>query len=270
VKYLIAALLLFASGATFAQTPSPLAEWQYSAGRVLEPYFVDRPARWARMIGLVAEVLPKYEGAGQFRVQPGLIADVRFKDVAFLSTSEGLGVNLLRDKGTRAGVAIAFDLGRPEDRDPALTGMGDVRPSAQVKLFGEKVFFPAVLRVAVRQALNQRGGAVGDVSLYTPLGGSEKFFVMAGPSVSFADADHMQTFFGVTPDQALTSGYAPYAPGAGLSDARFGFTATWLISKRWLFDTTGAAQWLLGDAAGSPLIHDSRQYVMAMTVGYQW
>lgn len=270
-RLVVATLLLLASGAALAQTPSPLADWQYSAGRVLEPYFQDRPARWAKMVGVVGEVLPRYEGAGRYRVQPGLIVDVRFKDVAFLSTSEGLGVNLFHDKGYRAGAAVAFDLGRPEDRDPVLTGMGDIRPSAQFKLFGEAVvYFPVVLRVAARQGINRRGGAVGDVSLYMPVSGSEKFFVMAGPSVSFADSRHMQTYFGVSPEQSLTSGHPAYEPGAGLEDARFGFTATWIISKRWIFDTTGAAQWLLGDAAHSPLVQDQRQYVLAMTFGYLW
>jgi outer membrane scaffolding protein for murein synthesis (MipA/OmpV family) len=253
-----------------AQTPSPLAEWQYSAGRVLEPYFVDTPPRWERMAGAVVEAQPDYEGAHRFRLQPGLVAEVRYKDLAFASTAEGIGVNLLRHKGRRAGVAITYDIGRDADQDDALSGMGDLKPAAEGKLFAEVVFFPVVLRADARKSFGGGGGWTGDLSAYLPVAGNAKYFVMVGPSVTLADSTSMRRSFGVDAGQSVRSGHAEYVPGGGLRDTRFGADASWFFGKRWMIDATGAAQWLLGDASESPLVERTQQYVLALSLTYRW
>src|ERR687889_965544 len=97
----LAGLLGWAAAAG-AQTPSPLNEWQYSAGvqleRMLDP---DLPA-WRSYAGAWASVQPLYEGARPYRFVAFPVADVRYRDLVFLSTSEGIGVNLVRGANWRA------------------------------------------------------------------------------------------------------------------------------------------------------------------------
>jgi len=253
-----------------AQTPSPLAEWQYSAGRALEPYFVPQIPEWQGMAGLAAETAPRYEGARRYEAAGGPVAELRYRDVAFISSVEGLGVNLLHGKGYRAGVALTYDLGRDEDTDAALAGLGDIDRAPEAKAFGEYVLYPLVLRADARRAFGGHGGWTADLGAYAPVVGSERFFVMLGPSVTWVDATNMRNSFGVSAAQAARSGYAPYAPSAGVRDASLGTTAVWLFSDSWMLNFSGAAEWLLGDAAGSPLARAHRQYVASVLLACRW
>lgn len=268
---LFALLALGASAQALAQMPTPLAEWQLAGGRILEPYFVSELPTWEGMAGLPIETVPRYEGAKGTHLIGGPIAEIRYRDVAFASITEGLGVNVVHGKGYRAGVALTYDFGRDEDVDAALNGIGDINPAPELKAFAEYVVaFPAVLRTDLRRAFGGHGGWTADLGGYMPLAGSERFFILAGPSLTWIGADNARRSFGVDATQAARSGYAAYAPGGGLSAVRFGTTATWFFGDSWFADASGAEEWLERAAARSPIIRDRRQEVLSLMLGYQW
>ncbi|MFZ8528467.1 hypothetical protein ACO1NJ_14185, partial [Staphylococcus aureus] len=61
-------LLACASRAAFAQTPSPLQEWQYSGGVILARLFEPNLPKWRTILGVASEVQPVYDGARAYRV----------------------------------------------------------------------------------------------------------------------------------------------------------------------------------------------------------
>lgn len=256
----LAACTFFWQTPATAQTPSPLAEWQYAAGIALIPLFVDEPPKWQVELGLGSSMTPRYEGSDQYDPQLGPVISVRYRDIAFFSLGEGLGVNLFSGKGYRAGAALAYDVGRREIKYPPLRGMGNINPAPELKLFAEYVIFPVVLRSNVRRAVGGHDGWIGDVSAYMPVAGSKKFFVFVGPSATFADAQHTQSYFGVTPQQAARSGYPVYTAQGGLKSAKFGVSATWFFTEDWFVQALGAGERLYGDAADSPIIQTRRQF----------
>ena len=68
---------------------------------------------------------PIYEGARDYRTNGGPVINIRYRDVAFFSTGEGLGYNILRGDHYNFGVGLAYDLGRKASEDlPNLHGMG--------------------------------------------------------------------------------------------------------------------------------------------------
>ena len=74
-----------------------------------------------------------------------------------------------------------------------------------------------------------------------------------GAGVSLANAEYMQSFFGVTAAPATASGYRVYAPEGGTRNARVNLALTYMASPR--VNTAGmTANTLLGDAADSPLV----------------
>src|ERR1019366_6742336 len=94
-----------------AQTPSPLQEWQYSGGTIL---------------GLASELQPAYDGSRAYRVEGGPVINAYYRDVAFISTGDGIGYNFLRGDHFQVGVSMTYDLGRKVTQDYAnLHGMGD-------------------------------------------------------------------------------------------------------------------------------------------------
>src|SRR5260370_9623816 len=76
-----------------AQTPSPLANWQYSAGEVLVPLGGPVPERRI-ILGGGAEMQPIYEGSQPYVALPSVVFDVRYKAIAFLSDGEGVCFHL--------------------------------------------------------------------------------------------------------------------------------------------------------------------------------
>ena len=74
-----------------------------------------------------------------------------------------------------------------------------------------------------------------------------------GVGASWADKQHMQTYFGIAPDVALRTGRAAFQPGPGLKDLNAGMSLRMPLGGRWtLISGVGLSQ-LQGDAAASPL-----------------
>jgi outer membrane scaffolding protein for murein synthesis (MipA/OmpV family) len=268
-------LLAFAPCAALAQTPSPLQEWQYSSGIILERLYEPEIPEWRRVLGAGAEIKPLYDGAERYRVLAGPVIDIRYRDIAFVSVGEGVGVNILRGENYLAGVEVGYDLGRRVSQDYThLHGLGDISRAADFKVFGSYVVskqLPLVLRADAGRFVGGTHGWRGDFGAYLPLpGSSAKFIIFAGPSISVADHRYLQREFGVTSAQASSSGYPPYEVRAGCNAAGFGFTSIYYISNRWLLTTDAALSWLLGSAHDSPVTQRTVQRVFALSLQYKW
>jgi outer membrane scaffolding protein for murein synthesis (MipA/OmpV family) len=255
---------------TLAQTPSPIAEWQYSAGVPLRPMFEDQMPTWEVEVGGAGNFAPLYPGAGKYRFEPGPDIDVRYKNQAFFSTGEGLGLNLFQDKTYRIGAALGVDLGRSADSATRLHGTGDIGYAPVPKLFAEYVIFPVVLRADVRRALGGVDGWMGDVSAYLPVCCNDKFFVFVGPTVSLADDTVNRHEFGISATQHVRSGLPRYDATGGLQSAGLGASMTWLVTDHWMLEGGLSGQRFLDSAAHSPLVQARFQYDASLSIGYMF
>jgi hypothetical protein len=135
---------------------------------MLEQVFEPNIPEWRFVLGAAVVSEPLYDGARPYRVEPGPVIDIRYRDIAFASVGEGLGVNILRGENYRAGVAIGYDLGRPVSEAPNhLYGLGDISAAPFIKLFAGYVIskeVPIDLRVDVRRIVGGAGGLLGDAA----------------------------------------------------------------------------------------------------------
>ena len=278
-KFAAAALLIVLSCLPHhasAQTPSPLQEWQYSGGIILARLFQPDLPTFRTVLGAAADVAPLYDGSSNYRTKGGPVINIHYKDIAFLSTGEGLGYNFLRGDHYQFGVAMAYDLGRKERDDLTnLRGMGDIGVAPVAKVYGSAVLskkFPLILRVDARQYIGGAEGTVGDAGVYMPLPGSSKTFVMfAGPSITLATHHYLQTVYGVSPEQSLASGHPVYEiPHAGTATVGVGFSATKFVTSHWLLNIDAAVSQIRGSAAQSPIVENRTQKTLAFSVDYQW
>ena len=259
-----------------AQTPSPLQEWQYSGGIILARLFEPDLPQFRTILGLASELQPAYDGSRAYRVEGGPDINVYYRDVAFVSTGDGIGYNLLRGDHYQVGVSMTYDLGRKVTQDYAnLHGMGDISPAPVGKLFGSWVIsrkLPLILRVDARQFIGGAQGAVGDISIYTPLPGSSRTFVMfAGPSVTLATRHYMQVLYGVTPQQSAASGHPIYEVAHdGTSAAGVGFSATKFFGEHWLLNLDSAINQIRGSPSRSPIVEKTHQHVVVLSINYHW
>jgi outer membrane scaffolding protein for murein synthesis (MipA/OmpV family) len=226
-------------------------------------------------VGIAAEAEPFYAGSRAYKVQGGPVLNFQYRDIAFISTGNGIGYNAVRGDHYQVGVSMGYDLGRSMRNDYTnLRGMGDIGAAPVAKVFGTWVLsknFPLVMRADARQFIGGAEGAVGDVGAYMPLPGSSRSFVLfAGPSITLATQHYLQTVYGVSERQSLASGHPVYDPHAGLSAAGIGVSATKFLTSHWLLNVDGAVDHILGDAAHSPIVEKPTQRVIAVSVNYQW
>ncbi len=256
-------------GPAKAQTPSPLGEWQYSAGEVLRKRFDPNPPHWEALLGGGGEVLPRFEGSNAYYVEPGPVIDIRYRDLAFLSTGEGLGINLLHSINYRAGIALTYDLGRNEG-DYYRFGEHNLSAATSPKIFAEYVLFPVIVRADVRHNIGGVGGWIGDLSAYMPVAGNDKFFIFAGATLTIANNTYMNNDFGVTSQEAKITGQAVYDPGGGLKSVGVGTNMTYILDQHWFLNAVFAATTLLGPAARSPDTETKFQGAASLNVAYDF
>lgn len=270
------ALLALVTPATvYAQTPSPLAEWQYSSGILLEQMFEPQVPTWRIRVGPSAAYQPRYDGSDRYHAVAGPSIDIRYRDRFFLSTGEGIGMNVLTGPNWRVGFGAAYDLGRRAADDLGhLNGMGNINPAPSLRLLGEYAIsksFPLVFRADLRRNFGGDNGWIGDVGAYLPMpGSSEKFSWFAGPTMTIADSRYMNSWFGVNAQQSARSGYRRYDASAGIRSVGFGVSASLTLNKRWILTADGAFQQLVGAAAHSPITQTRASGVFDLSLNYQF
>lgn len=272
VLYVFAALFLLLRPA-HAQTPSPLAEWQYSSGIQLQRLFEPTIPTWQVELGLGAQFGPVADGLGVYKVQGGPAIDIRYKDIAFASTGEGIGVNLFSFRHISVGAAITYDQGRYAHVDgKALNGIGTVHMAPEIKIFATTVVsksFPLTIRVDVRKQLGATFGYVGDVGAYLPMpGSSAKFAWFMGPTVTFGDARYMNGYFGISHTQQ--GRYPYYKAHGGFTSAGWGVSTNYFVTDHVILSLDGAYERLLGSAAASPITQTKNQAVVSLSVTYKF
>jgi outer membrane scaffolding protein for murein synthesis (MipA/OmpV family) len=275
-RFLIFLAIFAVPTAIVAQTPSPLQEWQYSSGLILARMFERDLPEFRVISGVGSAVQPVYDGSRAYRARGGPVIDVRFKDIAFISTGDGIGYNVVHERGLQLGVSIAYDLGRKERDDYGnLTGMGDKRASAVPKLFGAWAVsqkFPLVIRGDIRHLLRAGGGNIADLGAYFPLPGSSSHLAMfLGPSITVANKRYLQDMYGVTNQESASSRHVPYTiKHGGIEATGLGFSATWTLSRHYLVNVNAAINYLGHLATDSPLVERASGHVVASSFDYIW
>ena len=219
------------------------------------PLDAPLPVRTEYSAGLAVAYTPAYLGASDYITRALPVLTARWPNGWFAGTT-GIGYRF-RDRGDfSAALRLGFDLGRDEDRSPALKGMGDVpwRPEIGA-LASYRIARGANLWGAVRVGSGEdRNGVVADLGarMTVPLGQGHRF--MGGVTASFANTASMQSLFGVDEQQSAASGYRVYRPGAGLRELSasigYGFSVT--PNSNLIVQFVGRS--IQGDARDSPIV----------------
>lgn len=255
---LLCLALLSLPSFAYAGTKATMASWQYSAGEVMAK--TSGPvAKWRFTGGLTGVMMPAYEGSDKMEIAPGAFFDLRYRDIAFLSSGEGIGINLLRGDTYRAGVAMNYDPGRDDDSDSHIDNMGDIAFAPEANAFAQIYVMPLALTLDVKRTIGGMDGWSGNLGAYMPLSFGRKFLLFAGPSLSVADQNYMNRGFGVTESQSADSGLTEYDAKAGIKNVNFGITAIFFLTERWFISAEIAYERLLFDAADSSLTQNKNQ-----------
>ena len=209
------------------------------------------------------------------RVTPGPVIVILYKDIAFASVGEGIGVNLIHGEKYIAGVSVGYDLGRPMSDDwDHLHGLGNIDAAPVVKAFASYVIsksFPLVFRADVRRIVGGSDGLLGDFSAFMPLpGSSQNSSCSPARRLPSPIASTIGRYSVWTRVQAADSLYSIYNAHGGLTAVGIGFSASRFITDHWLLNADLAWNRLEGSASASPIAQSNEQGVIEFSTEYRW
>jgi outer membrane protein len=233
---------------------------------------------WQIVLGAGAVNLPEYPGSDSYETRGLPLVSVRYKRF-FLGGAPGsgspggLGAYLYESKTWSLGAVVAPDAMDPreESDDARLRGLGDIDSTTRAGLFASYRISWLTLRMTAMSDIADKGQ--GTVATFDAEGTYRPFprlSLSAGPGVTWANAESMQTFFGISADQAASSAFAQYTPGSGVSLVRVSFGAQYLLTSHWSLGGRVTAARLQGDAADSPVVQDKNQNIYALFFSYRF
>jgi MipA family protein len=234
---------------------------------------------WHVVTGAIVGVRPAYEGAEKFTVMPFPLIDAIWRDRVFLSTQNGVGAWAYRSNGFSVGGALNYEFGRAESLDRSqLDGLGDVDGAAQARLLLEYRTGPLRLDAALARALGGSDGTTARLGAGFDYPLTEKLRLTPGIAAVWADDNYMESYFGVTAAQAAQSrarlgaaaGKTAFDAKSGLKNVDLSLMAMYSLSPKWSLRGGGGVQFLLGDAADSPISKRDVSPFATFGFAYRW
>ena len=232
--------------------------------------FGAAPGKDGGRAGLAIIAGREYQGSDERRTMAVPLVEYQWANGWFAGSTNGVGYNFSKRQDMQYGARLTATFGREESRSLALRGMGDIDPRAEIGgFFNYAISREVSLSSSLRYGSGQdRNGLLADLGLgySTELSGDLRLGM--GLAATLANANYMQSYFGVTPAQALRSGYATYKPGAGLRDVRANLSLTYWLNPK-ISATAGVSiSMLSGDARNSPLVRQKSTTTGLLAVAY--
>ncbi|MDN3545947.1 MipA/OmpV family protein [Kinneretia asaccharophila] len=217
--------------------------------------------------GAVMLHAPRYAGSDQERLRVLPSVDYQWREGWFAGVVNGLGYRVSGGSGQVYGLRLSMDFGREEDDSSALRGMGDLKPRLLAGAFYNQELGGGF---NLSSSLRTGRGTLLDLGVSWGHALRPDLRVAAGVAMSWADARHTQSYFGVNAAQSQASGYPVFKPGAGLRDVRASASVIYRPLRDWSLTATLGQGSLRGDVQRSPLVRDASPQSLILTVGHHF
>jgi len=223
---------------------------------------------WKTMLGGGMLVKPKYQGSSDYDVWPIPYFEFEYKRSFFISPYRGIGYKSEISNGLKYQIGLGFDFGRDEEDGDLLKGMGDIDFSGIVRLGAEYDLGPISAGLSVNKAVT---GAHDGYEIEATLGHQWVLrewnsMLRLGLNFTWSSSEYLQTYFGVTSAQSLTSGHTIYLPDAGLKEIGGSAMLMRRLNQRWSLMVLANYGKFVGDVADSPLVESDHRLFGGMFV----
>ncbi|TDJ71741.1 MAG: MipA/OmpV family protein [Proteobacteria bacterium] len=219
---------------------------------------IAEKTRWATLgIGLAA--VPDYEGSEDYQGVPVPIVRVDWRSRRYVAfTGTRFRANLLSGfKKWQAGPMLNYNPGRDDVDNDRVDALRDIDNTIEG---GGFVIFDAGKWETHLQFLtdvdDEHDGSLATFrqSYKRPL--KNRRLLTLNFSLTYADDDYMETFFGIDTNNAARSGLRTFEAEADFKDVEVSVAFLRNVSKRWNIAYSLGYKRLLGDAADSPVVDD--------------
>ena len=193
-------------------------------------------------------VQPRWEGSDDIIFSPWPIVSLKYLSLGPVTIGGG----------PKSAFSIRPDFAlrgeRDDNDDAALTGIGDVDMAVELGLAASYRYGPVEASLAVRHGFGGHDGFVGEASVVGIANPTPRWTIQAGPEVTFADDNYMETYFGVSATQSAASGLARHDAGASFKSAGIIAESRYDLTDSVALHAKASWHRLLGDAADSPIV----------------
>ena len=188
----------------------------------------------------------------------------------FAGTNRGVGYNFSKNPTLQYGLGLGLDLGRKESATGALAGMGSIDSQLELGAFANYALtrdlrLTSVLRYGSGES---RQGATANLGVNYSLDLAPQWRLGLGASATWANAQYMQSYYGVTATQAQQSGHAEYSPTSGISEVSTSLNLSYQVTPKIVLTGGLRASNLVGDAKNSPVTTNPQSVSGNLSIGY--
>jgi MipA family protein len=232
-------------------------------------------------VSLGAGLLPDYEGASKYIVVPYLDGQANYGNYFLRFEGGNFQLNLIDDEHFHAGPLVGYRMGRGVVYDEAVSHMQHIRYSITDGGFIEYEHYAKDPRWGQRITLSVADGNINRSSgveatlralAHWPINFIDQGLIAAVETdASYGDVEFMNTYFGVSAPDAISSGLPAFHAGSGAENVGVAFSLDQFLSPKWSVGLRLHYSRLLSAAADSPVTAmegSPNQLFGGLVVGY--
>lgn len=240
----------------------------------LQTFAADSPT----LLGVAAWSYPAYDGADSQQTMP-IPTISYYGEPWFARTTQGVlegGARAEVFKNFNVGAQLAYEGGRDSAASPFLSShnVPTISPNLSLGIHAELKKeigpMPIWLLARYRQNADTAYGAQADLRLTAGIYGGERFNAGIFTQATWADGKSTQSHYGITPQQAASTGLAAFSADAGHLFNSEGVLWSFDLTKEWILLGSLESRQLQGSARNSPLVQVRSNHYASLGVGHQF
>lgn len=214
------------------------------------------------VIGAGVLYRPDYRGSDEHEATPIPYVGFRYGVGGMVLSGEGAGLKLdvLPGDNFAAGPIIKYGFGRSDVADPVISLLPEIDAGVDVGGFFEassqagRGRLSAGLQLASGVGDREGVSASLQAGYHFPI--SSRVRISLRSSITWADEQFMQTFYGIDAAGAVSSGLASFEAEPGLESAGLSAAVNYRLNEKWSATALASFDRLLNSAADSPIVSD--------------
>lgn len=239
-------------------------------------FFTTAPGFTAQhSLGVGAGVTPDYEGSENLQMIPMLSLSGRYDSGRFFTlTGTKLKVNLLSKRRYSFGPALRYHMGRSGVDNSQVDAMKDIDGTIEAGIIASHNISSWTLGFEfLSDVSDKHSGTKAQVSIGYRWKATDHMSISPGLSVTYADEDYMETFFGINSNNRGASTLPDYSASSGIKDIGAKVLAHYTPWKQWGVMGIMSCTMLLNDAKNSPIVEaegEANQVFLGLMATYRW
>ena len=240
--------------------------------------FAQDPTTEPSLLGAGARLRPAYDGSDSQRLEAVPVLRY-YGPVLFVRSTRGQlegGAHFEFLPGLNAGVQLAYEPGRKASESDLLNdhNIPDIDAGASygghLEWNGKLGPSPINLILRARKHTNAERGIQADIRLTVGVFQLGHFSAGIVGQATWADAKSTGSMYGITAQQAASSGLPAFEPGGGLLADSLALIWSFDLASHWVLVGNLEGRHLQGDAARSPLTERRSNYYTTVGVAYRF